>query len=56
VLTMREYSNIIPIRFTDEDLTQANEIANKLKTPRSTLIRQAWREWLKLQSIEKTAN
>jgi predicted transcriptional regulator len=52
---MRKYSNIVPIRLTDEDVEEVNQMASKLNTPRSTLIRRVWREWLKLQLTEKTA-
>ncbi len=56
-MTVQKHSKIIPIRLTDKDVEEADEIASRLNTPRSTLIRQVWREWLKLQllSIEKTA-
>ncbi len=55
-MTVQKHSKIVPIRLTDKDVEEADEIASRLNTPRSTLIRQVWREWLKLQiSIQKTA-
>lgn len=35
-----EYSNIIPIRFTNAQLVQVDEVAAQFKIKRSTLIRE----------------
>lgn len=53
-----EYSNIVPIRMTTEDVQRSEAIAKRLRTPRSTLIRRVWCEWLdaQAQSTEKTAS
>jgi len=48
-----EYPNVFNLRLTNEDMRHLEEISKKLDTPRSTLIRQVWREWLVDQSIEK---
>jgi hypothetical protein len=48
-----KYPNLLNLRLTNEDMRQLEEISEKLDTPRSTLIRRAWREWLVSQSMEK---
>ncbi len=50
-----EYSNIIPIRFTNAQLAQVDEIAAQFKIKRSTLIREQSLRALS-QSTEKTAS
>lgn len=49
-----EYPNVFNIRLTDEDMKLLNEMAEKFETPRSTLVRQVWREWLATQSLNPT--
>lgn len=50
---MADLPHIVPIRLSDRDLLDSDIIANRLKTPRSTLIRQVWREWLDIQLNSK---
>lgn len=50
-----EYSNIIPIRFTNAQLAQVDEIAAQFKIKRYTLIREQLLSALS-QSTEKTAS
>jgi hypothetical protein len=50
-----KYPNLLNLRLTDEDLKQLEEMSQQLDIPRSTLVRRVWREWLKLQLMEKTA-
>lgn len=45
------YPNVFNLRLSNEDLRHLEEISKKLDTPRSTLIRQVWREWLASQAI-----
>lgn len=40
-----KYPKPFNIRLTDEDMQQLEEVSKKLDTPRSILIRRAWREW-----------
>lgn len=47
-----EYSNIIPIRFTNAQLAQVDQVAAQFKIKRSTLIRQQLLSALS-QSMEK---
>lgn len=42
-----KYPAILNLRLTNEDMRQLDEVSKKLDMPRSTLIRRAWREWLK---------
>lgn len=46
---MADLPNVIPIRLSDRDLQDSGLVANRLQVPRSTLIRQVWREWLDVQ-------
>lgn len=49
-----EYPNIFNIRLTDDDMKLLNEMSEKLETPRSTLVRQVWRESLATQLLNPT--
>lgn len=40
------YPNLLNLRLTDEDLIQLDQMSKKLDTPRSTLVRRGWREWM----------
>lgn len=54
-----EYSNIVPIRMSDEDIRRSEVAVQRLNKPRSTMIREVWREFLDgqpNQSTEKTAS
>ena len=48
-----EYPNVFNLRLTNEDMRHLEEISKKLDIPRSTLIRQVWREWLNSQAMDK---
>lgn len=48
-----KYPKLLNLRLTNEDMRQLEAVSKKLDTPRSTLIRRAWREWLVDQSIEE---
>jgi len=52
-MVMANLSKIIPIRLSDRDIQDSEIVANRLKVPRSTLIRQVWREWLDVQLNSK---
>jgi len=51
-----KYPIIVNLRLTKEDMRQLEAASQKLDTPRSTLVRRAWREWVINQSTEKTAS
>ena len=51
-----KYPVIVNLRLTGEDMRQLEAASQKLDTPRSTLVRRAWREWLVNQLTEKTAS
>jgi|GEM_PF-1908526 len=50
---MAELAHVVPIRLGDRDLQDSDIVAKRLKTPRSTLIRQVWRDWLDAQLNSK---
>jgi hypothetical protein len=54
-MAVEYYSNIIPIRFTNSQLAQVDEVAAMFKIKRSTLIREQLLSALS-QSTEKTAS
>ena len=51
-----KYPRLLNLRLTNEDMTKIERLSKILHTPRSTLVRRAWREWLISQSTEKTAS
>lgn len=46
------YPHLVNIRFTTQDLAETDELARRLRTPRSVLIRRVWQEWLDTQPIQ----
>jgi len=46
------YSGIVPVRMTKDDIRRSELMAKKFRTPRSTLIRRVWCEWLDAQMPE----
>lgn len=51
-----KYPRLLNLRLTNEDMAKIERLSKKFDTPRSTLVRRAWREWLISQSTEKTAS
>ena len=51
-----KYPRLLNLRLTNEDMTKIERLSKILDTPRSTLVRRAWREWLINHSTEKTAS
>lgn len=52
---MVKYPAIVNVRFADDDMTHLTALSRQLDTPCSTLVRRAWREWVK-SLLEKTAS
>lgn len=48
-----KYPGILNLRLSHEDLRQLSEASEKFDTPRSALIRRAWREWFAKHTTEK---